>query len=371
MDFTLWAIPLFGMLMAAEAVLCRRRGMHRAYRAADVIADLGSGIFSMLVSTAAGGGLVALYLWGASHALVSTPLVPSLASWTAVFVGSELCFYWFHRWTHRAGLGWAVHAPHHSSEDFNFAVALRQGPLQPVASLVFYLPLALLGVPLMMFVTVGSVRAILQFFIHTELVDRLPAPLELILNTPSHHRVHHGCNAGYIDKNYGGVLIVFDRLFGTFAREEARPVYGTITQMTSWNPIVVCVEPVRDLLNKACRAGNLRGGVAALFGPPGYDPARQSEATLDITARVRVVHTPPVPVVRYASAAFALTWLLVLVLVVVGQPRLQPAIWSFGAALATVSLATLGGVLDGRRWALPAEAARWIATAVFIGVAVA
>lgn len=161
--------------------------------------------------------------------------------WVLLFVLEDLCFYGFHRFHHRIAFLWLAHVPHHSSPDFNLSTALRQ-TWTPFTAVVFWLPLALLGFDPLMIMTMQMCSLFYQFFLHTQVVTSL-GPLEWVLNTPRHHRVHHACNAPYVDRNFGGVLIVWDRLFGTFARETAgNPVrYGVEPAVGSVNPVVIAL----------------------------------------------------------------------------------------------------------------------------------
>jgi sterol desaturase/sphingolipid hydroxylase (fatty acid hydroxylase superfamily) len=165
---------------------------------------------------------------------------------------------------------WAAHVSHHSSRYFNLSTALRQPWFTPVTGPVFWLPLAVLGYPAPMILTAEALSLIYQFWIHTELVGELFRPLELVFNTPAHHRVHHAKNARYLDRNHGGVLIVWDRLFGTFAPEErGEPVrYGLTHDIETFNPLRIAVHEFAAIARDARRAPSLRARLACVFGPP-------------------------------------------------------------------------------------------------------
>jgi alkylglycerol monooxygenase len=215
------AIPLFFLLIFAELALATRRGI-RSYRFADAIADLGCGVTQRVLLLFFEASLLLIYVVVYQRArLLDLGAHPLLALLVA-FVGMDFIYYWWHRASHRMNLLWAAHVVHHQSEDFNLAVALRQGVLTPLTTVPFVLPLALIGIPPVSYVVAASLNTLYQFWIHTELVGRL-GPLERLLNTPSHHRVHHGRNDRYLDRNYGGVFIVWDRLFGTYEPEGERP----------------------------------------------------------------------------------------------------------------------------------------------------
>ena len=365
MDLTTYAIPVFFTLMGIEALAARKIGRVRAYRGPDVMTDLSLGVMQVLFSIAAGTLLVHAYQWGAAHA-VRAPIAPSVWSWALLFLGVDVCYYWFHRCAHRVAIGWASHAPHHSSEDYNLAVALRQGPCQPLFSRAFYLPLAWIGFPLEMFITISSLNAILQFFVHTELVGKLPWPIELVMNTPSHHRVHHGCNGRYLDKNHAGVFIVWDRLFGTFEPEGERPVYGTVSPVATWNPLRAGLKPFVDVFAKAAQARGWANKLRALFMPPGWDPGTGNEH--EVTG-VRTPYDAPAPVAayRYAVPAFVGTLLLTVLFLVVGVHQLDATTQLLAIALLVLGYTAIGGLLDDRAWARPLEVFRLAGTAVFLG----
>ena len=176
--------------------------------------------------------------------------------WVALFVGVDFFYYWFHRLAHEISIMWGSHAVHHQSEEYNLTVALRQAWYQGAFSFVFYLPLAIMGFRPEMFFVISALVTLYQFWIHTKLINKMPAPFEYIFNTPSHHRVHHGVNPQYIDKNHAGTLIIWDRMFGTFEPEVEEVVYGITKQSKSWNPIWLNFEYWVDLrLEKFSKCG--------------------------------------------------------------------------------------------------------------------
>ena len=188
-----------------------------------------------------------------------------------LFLGSEFLYYWQHRASHRIRWMWATHSVHHSTTRFNLTAAIRLGWTGNISgNFLFFLPLALLGFHPAAIVAMLGINLLYQFFIHTELAPRL-GPLEWILNTPRHHRVHHASNESCLDKNYGGVLIIFDRLFGTFAEPpEAEPLrYGLVGAAPSYNPIAIALGQWMAMLQDARQARGPAAMVRALFGPPG------------------------------------------------------------------------------------------------------
>ena len=192
--------------------------------------------------------------------------------WVLVVLGVDLGYYGHHRFSHRVRIAWAGHQAHHSSEFTNFGTALRQ-KWNPWFEFFFWLPLPLLGfAPWTLYVAFG-VNLVFQFFVHTELVDKLPRLVELVFNTPSHHRVHHGCDPEYLDRNYGGILIVWDRVFGTFAAEERRPSYGLTSPVETFNIVTLQYGHYADIARDVRAARGWRARLGYVLGPPGWRPS--------------------------------------------------------------------------------------------------
>lgn len=193
-------------------------------------------------------------------------------AWGLLFFMDDLSYYWFHRMNHEVRLFWAGHVSHHSSQFMNFGTALRQGAGERVHKYFFWLWIPLLGFdPLMMFVMI-SINLIFQFWVHTDLVDKLPKPIEFIFNTPSHHRVHHASNHRYLDRNHAGVLILWDRLFGTFAPEvDHEPVvYGLTSNISSHNPFYVATHEYGAIWQDVKRASSWSDKLKYIFNAPGW-----------------------------------------------------------------------------------------------------
>jgi sterol desaturase/sphingolipid hydroxylase (fatty acid hydroxylase superfamily) len=253
------------------------------YDRRDAVASLSMGVVSIVTMTL--WKAAALVLYAALFAWVAPWQLPVDAWWTwaLAILGVDLLFYWAHRVAHRVRLVWATHQAHHSSEYFNFATALRQ-KWNNSAEIVFWLPLPLLGVPPALVFLGFSVSLVYQFFVHTERVDRLWRPLELVLNTPSHHRVHHGSDPEYLDRNYGGILIVWDRLFGSFQPELHRPTYGLTTPVGTTNILRLQTHEYAAIVRDVRRAPTLRDKLGYVFGPPGWRP--------EVASATRGDHTP-------------------------------------------------------------------------------
>jgi len=364
------AIPVFFALIGVELVAARVLDRD-VYRLADSVADLSCGIIQQVVGVFLKTALFAGYAWLYARHRAFDLETGSALTWVACFVGVDLLYYWFHRWSHEVNAGWAAHVVHHQSEEYNLTVALRQGAFQQALSWVFYLPLALLGFPPLVFLAASAFNTLYQFWIHTRLIGRL-GPLEWVLNTPSHHRVHHGRNPKYIDRNHGGTLIVWDRLFGTFQAEEEEPVYGITSPLRSFNPIEANLQVWLDLADKARRTRRASDRVKLLWSRPGWAPddlggfVPPPEVSRATTAK----HDPALPP---GLGAYVLAQLALLTVgttaFLLGASGLP---WPSRVLLATMlvlGLASLGGLLDRRRWALGLEPLRLATSAVVLAVA--
>ena len=269
-----WALPTVIVLATLEGLVltfvAKRTYDWRSYAASATDALVREYLIYAFVPLSLAGPLIGL-AW--QYRLTTVPL-GGLASFAVLFVGQEFCYYWYHRAAHRVRWFWATHAVHHSPNEFNLGIAYRFGWTGRIAgNALFYVPMIWLGfAPQAVFATL-ALNLIYQFWLHAEWIPKL-GWLEYVLNTPSHHRVHHASNADYIDANYGGVLIVFDRLFGTFVAERADlPCrYGLTTPLISHNPIRIAFHEWLNLFNDLRQARSWREGIGYLFGPPDWRP---------------------------------------------------------------------------------------------------
>ena len=384
MGIILFSIPFFFLLLALEVAYSARSG-RRLLRMNDSISDLSCGILSQLSGVFTKLFSIGVYIaversfavqkwipgapaWPAGNPFTSAEAFPyfgvrpaELASWTAVFLLVDLCYYWSHRLSHGINLLWAGHVVHHSSEEYNLAVALRQSSLHGLLTWVFYLPLALAGVPWQMYVATYSLNLVYQFWIHTRAVGKMGRLTEWVMNTPSHHRVHHGRNPKYLDRNHAGVLIVWDRMFGTFQAEEEEPVYGITKPLQSWNPLWANVHVFVDLFRDAARARTWRDRWMYVFGPPGWrsqaegGPVPPPEVARETAEEWDPVVPPALAWYGFAQFTVALAFSFALLLNVDGMPPWHAAAAGFYVA---VSLAGIGGVFEAAKWAGPIETAR-------------
>jgi sterol desaturase/sphingolipid hydroxylase (fatty acid hydroxylase superfamily) len=189
--------------------------------------------------------------------------------WLLLIPADDLVFYWYHRLGHEVRLFWAAHVNHHSSTTYNLSTALRQSWTSPVFTWFFWLPLVLLGFHPLMIVVVQSISLLYQYWIHTELITRL-GPLEWVMNTPSHHRVHHAVNPMYLDRNYGGIFIVWDRLFGSFEEECEQPTYGLTKNIETYNPVIIAFHEWWAIGRDVVKAETWRGRLGYIFARPGW-----------------------------------------------------------------------------------------------------
>jgi sterol desaturase/sphingolipid hydroxylase (fatty acid hydroxylase superfamily) len=225
-----------------------------------------------------GWGLATVAAVTGVHAVSPWRIGSSATSWIVLFVAYDFCYYWEHRANHRVRILWASHVVHHSSRHYNLSTALRQ-TWTGVGNTVFLLPMALAGFPPYMIFATGSANLLYQFWIHTERIDKLPRPFEFVFNTPSHHRVHHGMDKLYLDKNYGGILIVWDRLFGSFQPELFRPHYGLTKQVDTYNIWKLQTREYVAIARDWRSATRLRDRLGYVFGPPGWAPRTAGRST--------------------------------------------------------------------------------------------
>ena len=266
------AIPVFVVCLALEAVSFRflPDDEERGYELRDAATSVSMGLGNVVINI--GWKLVVLAAFAAAYLVTPIRLpLDSPWTWVALFLAEDLVYYWYHRTHHTVRILWASHVVHHSSQFYNLSTALRQ-TWTPMTGLPYWLPLAFLGFSPWMILLQQSVSLLYQFFLHTERVDRLWRPVEQVFNTPSHHRVHHGANAQYLDRNYGGILIVWDRLFGSFEAEGDRVVYGLTKNIETFNPVRVATHEYAAIWGDLRRAASWRDRMGYLFRGPGWRP---------------------------------------------------------------------------------------------------
>jgi len=279
MAIILAAIPLFFLLIAIELIVDKKRGTGY-YQFNDAINSLQIGILSRVTGILKALIPFSIYYYCYEHFRIFTFSEQSYLFWGLAFVLYDLAYYWVHRLSHRINVMWGSHVVHHSSEEYNLTTALRQSSTPAMFGWAVYMLLAFIGVTPMMLIVCGSLNLIYQFWVHTRHIDKLPKWFEAIFVTPSHHRVHHALNRDYIDKNFAGVFILWDKIFGSFQAEKptVETVYGISTQLKSWNPVWANFQVYWMLLKDSVNAGSWFDKIKVWLMPPGWRPADAAEA---------------------------------------------------------------------------------------------
>lgn len=358
MNLILYAVPFFVVLIVVELFADYWRGT-RNYRVADAINSLSTGVLSTTTGLLTKGVGLVTYAIAWQHLALFELSAQNPWVWVGAFVLYDFCYYWLHRMGHERNVLWAAHSVHHQSEEYNLSTALRQTSTGFLLSWIFYLPLAVIGVPLSVFVTVAALNLLYQFWVHTRHVPKL-GWFEWFFVSPSNHRVHHAQNPLYMDRNYGGVFIIWDRLFGTFQEEDDNEpvIFGVTTPLASWNPLWANLQFYAQLAQDARRAERLWDKVRIWFMPTGWRPAdvaakyplakqdlsqfRKFEVPLGLRQQI------------YVALQFAVYVALGSYLMNFEMQLSTPALilgWSYMA----VGLFVLGVALENRAWALKLE----------------
>lgn len=260
-------LPIIYGMIALEAAFSALTNKS-FYRLNDTLCTAGLLIGNILIGSAAKGLSFAIHIFLYQFRVIDLAnLIPLWLMWVLAFVLIDLVFYIYHRLSHRVRFLWAIHMSHHSSEEMNFAVSLRQAWFAPLSKLPFFAVLPLLGMDPTIVVIAGVISTLWGVVGHTQIVDKL-GPLELIFNTPSHHRVHHGANKEYIDKNYGNLFIIWDKMFGTFEPEQAPVKYGLVNNVNTFNPVKITFMGWGAILRDIRKAKSAKEALLLIFGPP-------------------------------------------------------------------------------------------------------
>lgn len=262
-DPTVYAIPVFVLSMAIEAFVLFKKG--HPYDAKDTAASLSGGIGVLVTGGVLKGATLAFYGLLYQHRIFD--IGTGVVAWLLLIPLEDLCYYAYHRVSHEVRLFWAGHVAHHSSERYTLATALRQSWTAPILNIPFWIPLAVLGFRPEMILLQKSFSLLYQYWIHTETIGKLGI-FEWVMNTPSHHRVHHGSNPQYIDRNHAGIFIIWDRLFGTFEPEDEKVVYGLTKNVETHNPFVIQTHEYVAIAHDVRAAKSWRTRLRAVFGSP-------------------------------------------------------------------------------------------------------
>jgi sterol desaturase/sphingolipid hydroxylase (fatty acid hydroxylase superfamily) len=356
------ATPVFFALIALEMLVGHARGRSN-YRLNDAVNSLSLGIMSQVVGLFT--RLLAVGIYAAVYSVAAIWQLPADQwwVWAAAIVAYDFCYYWNHRLGHESAIFWAAHVVHHQSQEYNLSTALRQTSSGALLGWIFYLPMAIAGFPTEVFVVAAVVNLLYQYWIHTEQIGKL-GWFDRWFGSPSNHRVHHAVNDTYLDRNYGGITMLWDRLFGTFVEEDEKCVYGTRAPLDSWDPLWANFEVYADLARKSGRARRWRHRLAVWLMPPGWEPAPAGgtpwrKPHFDVS-RVRR-YDPPV---SRGGRAFVLASF---VIVLVGSTAV---LW-YAAELPFTVLAIVAVVILGVLWMIGAVMQGRIRLATALGIEVA
>lgn len=365
--YILIAIPFFLLSIAFEYWYSKRKNLE-LYRLNDTINNLLVGMGQQVSNLFAKAFLFGLFVLIYDHLRFWT--IPF--TWWSVLLCVlvyDFIFYWAHRYGHEINLFWGAHVVHHQSEEYNLSVALRQSWFHSLIAFVFFLPLPLLGFSPMTFGAAAAIQTLYQFWIHTKALGKLHPAIEFVLNTPSHHRVHHAVNPKYIDKNHGGVLIIWDRMFGTFKEEETADeiTYGITTQLKSWNPIWANFHYYIELWQKANTFSSISDKLKLVFARPGWFPEEaggyQAPREVDRNTYKKFDADVQTNFRWYAAIQF--------VIVLAGTtaflyhfPTITPFYKVLFASLIVLSMLIIGGIFEQKKWTWLVEIVRIVAVAV-------
>jgi sterol desaturase/sphingolipid hydroxylase (fatty acid hydroxylase superfamily) len=358
MDLIAIAVPFFLALILAEFIYGIIRGRN-TYRLNDTINSLSMGSLSSLSGLMIVGGSALIYEFVVNAFALTQLSADSTLVWIATFIFYDLAYYWKHRLGHEVALFWGSHVSHHQSEDYNLGTALRQTSID-FHGFLFLIPFFIAGVPGEVLVATVSLNLIYQFWVHTQHVPAL-GPIEWIMVTPSNHRVHHARNDQYVDKNYGGVFIIWDRIFGTYQDElaEEPAVYGLRKPLNSWNPLWANTHVYWRLLVDFVKIKGIKNKTQLLFKRPGWLPEGYAKTCKATPIDLRSRYDPPVAgaTKAYVFGQFLITVAVSLSLAGLATLASPVELWA-AAGFIVLSLFTHGYILDKRRLAAPLESAR-------------
>lgn len=263
-----YAIPVFVITVIVEAILTVKIKLDE-YEFKDAFTSITMGLGNVAIGLFTKGLTLALFLWLYQFRLFTIPF--TWWTWFILLFAEDFVYYWNHRIAHESRLFWASHVVHHSSQKYNLSTALRQTWTGSFYTFIFWLPLIIIGFHPVMVLVQMSISLLYQYWIHTELITKLPKWFEAVFNTPSHHRVHHATNPQYLDRNHAGIFIIWDKLFGTFEPENEKPVYGLVKNIETYNPVKVAfVEWYNMIKDVFSSKTSMTKRILYLFKPPGW-----------------------------------------------------------------------------------------------------
>jgi alkylglycerol monooxygenase len=344
------AVPVFFILIAIEYAVGRKRGTSN-YRLNDAVNSLSLGVLSQVVNLFTRLLRIGIYALAYTHFAIWHLSADQWWVWAAGIVAYDFCYYWNHRLGHESAVLWAAHVVHHQSQEYNLSTALRQTSSGVLLGWIFYLPMAVAGFPVEVFVVAAVTNLLYQYWIHTEQIGKL-GWFDRWFASPSNHRVHHAVNDKYIDRNYSGIFMAWDHLFGTFVEEDERCVYGTRSPLNSWDPLWANVEVYADLAKKAWREEAWRDKLLLWLKPPGWHPAladgtRWQQPHFDTNSLQRF--DPPMSMSRRWFAAIHLLAAIAVMLPLLWlENELGVVELAAGSTAAVAALWVTGAVMQGR-----------------------
>jgi alkylglycerol monooxygenase len=355
------SIPVFFLLIGIELTV-ERLSHRKLYRLPDAIANLSCGITSQLSGLFLRVLGIGVYeLLYSNFALFTLPV--NWLYWVVLFLLVDLAYYWAHRMSHEVNLFWGGHVVHHQSEDYNLSVALRQSSFQVVWTFAFSLPIAVLGFDTYHFALIAAFNTLYQFWIHTETINKM-GWFEYVFNTPSHHRVHHGRDPKYIDKNHAGTLIIWDKMFGTFQQEEERPTYGITKPINSWNAVWANFSHYAMMAAELKAIPGWSDKIRYLFKKPGWLPEDMGgyrvAPTVDRSTYQKYETPAPVRVNYYVLAQYIIC-LAVTAAFLFKQGEFSTWLKALAALLISWWVVNCGVLFERKAWVWAAEYLRIIA----------
>ncbi len=369
--FITYAIPFFFLLMLVEWLIGKYK-KESYYRFSDSISDLSTGVISQIAGVFLKLLTLGAYFWIYENYRLTTITSTSILGWVIAIVLWDFLYYWNHRLSHEVNIFWAAHVVHHHSEEYNLIVALRQTSTGGFLGWIFYVPMAFLGIDPWLYLAAGQINLIYQYWVHTRSVKSIGTIGEFLLSTPSHHRVHHAVNPEYIDKNHGGIFIIWDRIFGTFQKEDAVPVYGTVKPLQSFNPVFANLHYYSDLLTASWKAERFIDKFKVWVMPPGWYPESKNSPSgfLPIPEVDHKTFQKYDPEITPSSRLYALIWFIVILILSFGfivfnskmnwEPKISSSIWI------VMSLVSVNGILENKSWSKKLEWFRILTTPFFI-----
>ena len=363
--FITYAVPVFFLMIGIEFIFGVIKGTNN-YRLNDSIAAISLGLISRLPPLLNLGIQGVVWTYVATNLNMSLMPKDSWVTWVIAFLFYDLCYYWMHRMSHEVKVLWASHVVHHQGEEFNLSTALRQTSSGWLWKWIFYIPMFMVGIPGEVFFTVAAINLLYQFWVHTEHIKTLGA-LELIFITPSNHRIHHAQNPEYIDANYGGVFIIWDRIFGTYIpeRDDLKPIYGTVKPLRSWNPIWSNLEIYHQMIRDTIHTKTLKNKIKVWFSSTRWRPEDVYEKFPHVTNDLEDFEKYDPDANRttkfFTSVQFIINSSIstIIIITIADQSYLQSCML---AIMLVASTTLVTSIIENKKWGYQSELARSIFT---------